>query len=434
MKKLILFIFLTINSFAVSPSKPISSCSCNGVWQPYSTTTSDPSPGWVTASTVAYTSSTCTENSFYINFYRTSVDYYPPQDSHRYTETEEKFICTVCNSPDRDFPILDSNSTVTDTWNTSDSDAVDKTLICEQSGFTVQLALLSCVEKARCVSKPLLDGECPPNSSYIKLGVMTDTCHCHTDYIPTYDTNSVLLTCHENPCPIFSPTKVYSFLYYDITESECSYYTDGDYEYFNSGSTSCCHGDLVDPVDGNDTDDDYLPDDNLSTPPLDPLKDDEVRPNQNGECPVNYFLRDNGICEPLVDNPDDDLTGTNGNTNGSPINVGGSTNNQNNDLSNTGSASIGGGTGGDGNGTGKTEEDASKLGNLLNHAIDNITVGDVLNVPSVGVPPPQTVNLLGKSFTIVDFSTIPISAWDTLQTIFKWVAIVSGIITVLATI
>ncbi|OZA43832.1 MAG: hypothetical protein B7X80_08710 [Sulfurovum sp. 17-42-90] len=91
----------------------------------------------------------------------------------------------------------------------------------------------------------------------------------------------------------------------------------------------------------------------------------------------------------------------------------------------------------DGNGTtGEDElnrEDAGELGDLIGDALSDIQVDDFVVVNSSGTPPPARVNVAGKNYEILDFSDIPYSAWETMQLVFKWIAILSGIITIFAT-
>lgn len=104
------------------------------------------------------------------------------------------------------------------------------------------------------------------------------------------------------------------------------------------------------------------------------------------------------------------------------------------DLNNDGFPDMADGNGSTGDENELNKEDASALGELLGDALSNISVSDALIVNNQGIPPPSTVNIMGEQYTLFDANKIPPSVWETMQTLFKFMAIITGVITVFTTI
>lgn len=93
----------------------------------------------------------------------------------------------------------------------------------------------------------------------------------------------------------------------------------------------------------------------------------------------------------------------------------------------------------DSNGTiGDSQEqdknDAGAFGDFMTSSMSNIKVKDVLVLNGGNAPKPINVTLMGHTFKLFDPSVVSNDVWSTLQTVMKWVAIVSGIMTVFMTI
>ncbi len=410
---------------------------------------------------------------------------------HSYSVLYKQY-CIACEEPD-EVGIIPSGYTPAPDIYTSNScsgEVVGSSAECMEFDGLIIDSLTNCCTMSECVipgeeplTCPATSGDMPlqitgnsgDGSSECSISAVNANAEVHSYFSPTGGDGSVTC-CYYTPnsdlCPNINEVEIDGVctscppdtteidgvcscnVGFELVAGECIEQDCPDGEFFNVILNSCDSHDcpigeipsetyLDDATCTTDSDDNTTnPDDNTT----DPIPDSDDNITDPLICQDGTFEL-NGVCvaDPIPD-PDDNTTDSDGCLDGFTYNAvtgfcelpSGSGDDNITDPS-SGGSSGGGSSDNDGDSDGDSdggEDENALLEELFSKArdsINNIIVADVLVIaPASASPIEYTYD--GKTYTMFDPASIPQSVWDVLCLVFKWIAIIMGLLLVFKTV